>query len=140
MYEKTLIDIKFPIACITGHSSGSAKTTEEALKLIRRSLKSNSMNRMEGTCFDATYPHIFVIFGASVIYYNTIKSRSFVEIKKNIFFLFVGRFSSEEDLSSIVVVVPGQFAAGRHDFLRICSNKIEHTGIACQMPSVHASA
>lgn len=51
---------------LAGHSTGPANTTEEALKLIRRSLKSNSMDRMEGTHFDGTYPHIFVTFGASV--------------------------------------------------------------------------
>lgn len=51
---------------IAGYSTDVAHTTEEALKLIRRSLKSNSMDRMEGTHFDGTYPHIFVTFGASV--------------------------------------------------------------------------
>lgn len=50
----------------TGHGSDTSNTTEEALKLIRRSLKSNSMDRVEGTHFDGTYPHVFVTFGASV--------------------------------------------------------------------------
>lgn len=50
----------------TGHGSDSSNTTEEALKLIRRSLKSNSMDRMEGAHFDGSYPHVFITFGASV--------------------------------------------------------------------------
>jgi len=49
-----------------GHGSDSSNQTEEALKLIRRTLKSNSMDRVEGTHFDGTYPHIFITFGASV--------------------------------------------------------------------------
>lgn len=49
-----------------GHGSDNSNSTEAALKLIRQSLKSNSMVRMEGTHFDGTYPHIFVTFGASV--------------------------------------------------------------------------
>lgn len=49
-----------------GHGSDTSTTTEEALKLIRRSLKSNSMDRVEGTHFDGSYPHVFVTFGASV--------------------------------------------------------------------------
>lgn len=57
---------RLSLSDIAGHSTGTANTTEEALKLIRRSLKSNSMDRMEGTRFDGTYPHIFVTFGASV--------------------------------------------------------------------------
>ncbi|XP_055301087.1 glucose-6-phosphate 1-dehydrogenase isoform X2 [Sitodiplosis mosellana] len=50
---------------MTGHGSDTSKTTEEALKLIRRSLKSNSMDRVEGIHFDASYPHVFITFGAS---------------------------------------------------------------------------
>lgn len=50
----------------TGHGSDTTNQTEAALKLIRRSLKSNSMDRVEGTHFDGTYPHIFITFGASV--------------------------------------------------------------------------
>lgn len=38
--------------------------SSETLSLIRRSLKSHSMNK-EGTQFDESFPHIFVVFGAS---------------------------------------------------------------------------
>lgn len=61
---------RLSLSDIAGHSTGAANTTEEALKLIRRSLKSNSMDRMEGTHFDGTFPHIFVTFGASVRHIN----------------------------------------------------------------------
>lgn len=37
----------------------------ETLALIRQSLKSQSMDR-EGTHFDDTFPHVFIVFGASV--------------------------------------------------------------------------
>lgn len=43
---------------------GSINCAEETLTLIRRSLKSNSMDR-EGTHFDENFPHVFCIFGAS---------------------------------------------------------------------------
>lgn len=49
-----------------GHGSDTSNTTEEALKLIRRSLKGSSMERVEGACFNGNYPHVFVTFGASV--------------------------------------------------------------------------
>lgn len=52
----------------TGHNTNASNTTEEALKLIRKSLKSCSMDQ-DGTRFDGTYPHIFVTFGASVSSY-----------------------------------------------------------------------
>lgn len=62
-----LILVRFDISLVlTGHGSDTSKTTEEALKLIRRSLKSKDMGRVEGTCFDESYPHVFVTFGASV--------------------------------------------------------------------------
>lgn len=60
-------DLFISISLIAGHTTNSVQTTEEALKLIRRSLKSKSMNRVEGIHFDGNYPHIFVTFGASVI-------------------------------------------------------------------------
>lgn len=60
---------------LTGHGADATNQTEEALKLIRRSLKSNSMDRTEGARFDGDYPHIFLTFGASVIYNNIIDIR-----------------------------------------------------------------
>ncbi|XP_046621762.1 glucose-6-phosphate 1-dehydrogenase isoform X1 [Neodiprion virginianus] len=40
-------------------------TTEQSLAFIRQSLKSATMDHLEGTHFDGSIPHIFVILGAS---------------------------------------------------------------------------
>lgn len=41
-------------------------STEESLKYIRRALKSEEMDHLEGTHFDRHIPHVFVTLGASV--------------------------------------------------------------------------
>ncbi|XP_066598128.1 glucose-6-phosphate 1-dehydrogenase [Prorops nasuta] len=40
-------------------------STEESLKFIRQSLKSEEMDHLEGTHFDSFFPHVFVTLGAS---------------------------------------------------------------------------
>lgn len=128
----------------TGHGADSTNQTEEALKLIRRSLKSNSMDRVEGTHFDGNYPHIFIVFGASVgfqrkfDFFNLFYSNVFLWSNKLILGSYIllfgerqligifcfrlhfsGRFGKEEDLSNIVVAFPWQLIANRNDFLWI---------------------
>lgn len=68
IYKSVIFQFNHLKSCFLfiGHGSDTSNTTEEALKLIRRSLKSNSMNQVEGTHWDGTYPHVFVTFGASV--------------------------------------------------------------------------
>ena len=41
-------------------------STEDSLVYIRRSLKSEEMDHLEGTHFDSSIPHVFITLGASV--------------------------------------------------------------------------
>lgn len=50
----------------TEDRSNTSNTSEEALKLIRKILKTNTLGEIEGTQFDGSYPHVFVLLGSSV--------------------------------------------------------------------------
>lgn len=50
----------------TEDRSNTSNTSEETLKMIRKTLRTNSLGQIERTQFDGTYPHVFVTFGASV--------------------------------------------------------------------------
>lgn len=65
------------------HSGSAAET----LALIRQSLKSHSMDR-EGTHFDENFPHVFMVFGASVsISKPCVSIRLIYVINNDVFFL-----------------------------------------------------
>lgn len=72
----------------SGHNTNTSNTTETALKLIRKSLKSTSMDRMEGTHFDGTFPHIFTTFGASVIILNFIATFDNILLNAKVTYFF----------------------------------------------------
>lgn len=47
----------------------SENGVQQSLALIRNSLKSSRME-LEGTHFDGSHPHVFVVFGASVRFFS----------------------------------------------------------------------